>query len=242
MCHGVACIDHRSHARSHGSLYVSRIFRLTPLSYNYKVYNYISVYKTRCPCWWYSPSVRAQATLAALAYCWAAKVVPPTDRQTEDIQADRQMKTDRQTDRSRHLRLDGTGRSAGSRCERGAPALAMLLQPSSECGRETLLCWRAAAVMLMCAVMWPYTLPTQACYSPPRPRPRAGRASGQASSRPLRSWWVSVWARPRLGQRPAHFKDRCRLQLTVQRTQQQGQQRAGVRTGWKWFVTLGTDL
>ena len=196
MCHGVACIDHRSHARSHGSLYVSRIFRLTPLSYNYKVYNYISVYKTRCPCWWYSPSVRAQATLAALAYCWAAKVVPPTDRQTEDIQADRQMKTDRQTDRSRHLRLDGTGRSAGSRCERGAPALAMLLQPSSECGRETLLCWRAAAVMLMCAVMWPYTLPTQACYSPPRPRPRAGRASGQASSRPLRSWWVSVWARP----------------------------------------------
>ena len=25
----------------------------------------------------------------------------------------------------------------------------MLLQPSSECGRETLLCWRAAAVMLL---------------------------------------------------------------------------------------------
>ena len=190
-----------------------RIFRLTPLSYNYKVYNYISVYKTRCPCWWYSPSVRAQATLAALAYCWAAKVVPPTDRQTEDIQADRQMKTDRQTDRSRHLRLDGTGRSAGSRCERGAPALAMLLQPSSECGRETLLCWRAAAVMLMCAVMWPYTLPTQACYSPPRPRPRAGRASGQASSRPLRSWWVSVWARPTTARTATRRGSRHRVEV-----------------------------
>ena len=39
--------------------------------------------------------MRAQATLAALAYCWAAKVVPPTDRQktgrpTEDRQTDRQ--------------------------------------------------------------------------------------------------------------------------------------------------------
>jgi len=58
----------------------------------------------------------------------------PTDRQTEDRQPARQ--TDRQTDQSRHLRLDGTGRSVGSRCERGAPALAMLLQPSSAAVRR----------------------------------------------------------------------------------------------------------
>ena len=45
--------------------------------------------------WWYSPSVRAQATLAALAYCWAAKVVPPTDRQKTASQPASQ--TDRQT-------------------------------------------------------------------------------------------------------------------------------------------------
>jgi hypothetical protein len=36
----------------------------------------------------------------------------------------------------------------------------------------------------------------QACYSRQRPRPREGRASGLASSRPSPSWWVSVWARP----------------------------------------------
>jgi len=58
----------------------------------------------------------------------------PSDRQTEDSQPASQ--TDRQTDQSRHLRLDGTGRSVGSRCERGAPALAMLLQPSSAAVRR----------------------------------------------------------------------------------------------------------
>ena len=82
--------------------------------------------------------------------------------------------------------------------------------------------------MLMCAVMWPYTLPTQACYSSTRRRGRDLARGARVGRRHL-VLCAHGGSQCGLGQRPAHFKDRCRLQLTVQRTQQQGQQRAGAR-------------
>ena len=61
--------------------------------------------------------------------------------------------------------------------------------------------YHSRAMRCLCSWCYPSvraraTSAAHACCSPPRPRPRAGRASGQGSSRPLRSWWVSVWARP----------------------------------------------